>query len=459
MVDSRPATVGRLRPRTLGPAALFAAVLVMTAGASPVRAQTLDQALAAAYLNNPDLQAQRAQLRADDQLVAEARAGWRPTLKITGETGNQRVDTTLSPTIAGPAAGEILDRLHTRVGAVQLEQPIYNGGRTVAATHQAENTVRAGRATLEGTEESVLLAAATAYLDVVRDQAVVALTANNVKVLQQQLQATRDRERVGELTPTDVYQSQARLARAVAARRRAQAGLASSRARYLRVVGEPAENLSAPQPLDGLPETEAQAVAAAANHNPAVTAAAYQQRAARAAVKYARGARLPSLSLVGEASRERESSIFANRTDTNSVMLSLSVPLYQGGVVGARVRRAMELVTAREAQVDGARQTAVANATAAWQNLQAAVSEIDAYKEQVRAAKAALHGVQQEADVGTRTVLDVLNAQQELLNAQVNLISAQRDRMVAAYELKSVIGQLTAKALALPVKAYDPNRH
>lgn len=433
---------------------LSMAMMGILAVAPVVHAQSLSEALSTAYQSNPQLNAERARLRATDEQVPQALSGFRPTVQAFSEVGPQWVDSN-DRSLVGSEDRELFSRT---VGG-SIEQPIYRGGQTAAAVRGAENTVRAGRAQLSATEQDVLLRAATAYSDVFRDQAVLELTIRNEQRLARQLEATRDRFNVGEVTRTDVYQAEARLARATAERIAAEGDLAASRAAFRNVVGTAPALLTRPPVPEGMPASLTQANALATEWNPSVTNAEYGQRSAFDAIDQVRGEMLPQVSLVGRLQRAYEESRNGARIDDASAMVNVTIPLYQSGAVYSRLRESKQTAAQRRRQLDQSQLDAVESSTRAWNALETAVAEIGSLTKQVEANQIALEGVEREAEVGARTVLDVLDAQQELLDSQVSLARAERDQVVAAFQLKSAIGQLTARQLRLPVQYYDPEEH
>ena len=426
----------------------------------PARAETLQDALALAYQNNPTLQAARAQLRSVDESVPLALSGWRPSLSVNGNVQRSRNESVIT---RGGAAGALFGggttlRTSETVN-VQLRQPVFRGLKTVAGTSQARAQVMAQRARLQATEAQVLLESTSSYLDVLRDEAVLNLQANNVQVLNRQLEATRDRFRVGEITRTDVAQAEARWSGAIASRIQAEGQLQKSRANYENNIGKPPEALAQPPMVVGLPGAVDEAIDAAIKANPGFVAADYTARAAQDGIDVSRGDLLPTFDI--EAFYQRGYDTLADKSK-NSIATArgvLTVPLYQSGAEYARLRQAKHTAGQRRLEADQARLDARENTTAAWENYQAFTASIESIKAQISASEIALEGVQREAEVGSRTVLDVLDAEQELLNARVNLVRAQRDQMVAAYQLLSAMGRLNAETLGLAVTAYDPLEH
>lgn len=419
--------------------------------AAPAHAESLTDALAAAYQSNPALQAQRAQLRATDEQVPQALSGWRPAIQAQGTYGAVRDDTTLN----APAASAVT---HSRplTATVTLSQNLFRGGQTVNATEQAESSVLAGRAGLTSAEQSILLTAVQAYMNVIRDEGVVGLNRNNVEVLKRQLEATRDRFRVGELTRTDVAQSEARLSGARTSLTQAEAQLTASRAAYAKVIGQAPGTLERPGAVANLPQSEEEAREIAVRANPDLIAARKSEEASRAAIKVAKGTLLPSFDVQASYQYARDPSTTIRDNEETALIGVLTVPLYQSGVEYSRVRQAKELNSQSRMQIAAVQRGVDEAVQNAWELLRSARANIISSQEQVKASEIALEGVKQDEQVGSQTTLDVLNAEQELLNARVSLVSAERDEAVAEYSLLAATGQLTAKNLQLPVKYYDP---
>ena len=431
-----------------------ALVAIVALAQGTVSAQSLEEALAKAYLNNPTLRAARAELRATDEGVSQALSGWRPTLELGYDIGKEHSDSS-----GGNSSGAGTQNRTPRSGSVTVEQNIFQGFRTVAGTRQAEASVKAERARLASTEQSVLLDAATVYMDVVRDEAILDLNVNNERVLRRQLEATRDRFEVGEVTRTDVAQAESRLSRAVADRIQSEGDLVRSRARFRNVVGDMPETLRPTKTLEGLPATEDDAISRAQANNPSVLAARFDERASKSAIESAEGELLPTVDLVGELNRADQSSSPTSRSESASVTAQLTVPLYQAGAVSSRIRQAKQVWSQQRLLLDAAIRDATQAATDAWKRLETARAQITAFSAAVRAGEIALEGVRQEAQVGSRTVLDVLDAEQELLNARVSLVGADRDAVVASVDLRQAAGTLLASTLNLPVEKYDPEKN
>lgn len=440
----------RLTPilRRLARTALPLAALSVGLGLNPAQAQALNDALALAYQANPTLEAARAELRAVDELVPQARAGFLPQVSATGDVGRYKQES---------GSTDLL--WNQKEVTAQIVQPIYRGGRTVASLSRAEALVQAQRASLVATEQSVLLAAATAYSDVVRDQAVLELNINNEQVLKRQLEAARDRFRVGEITRTDVSQSESRLALSTSNRIAAEGQLSASRAVFARLMGQAPEKLTQPAPTVELPKSLESTVAMAEQNNPSVLAAKYSERAADAAIDATAGELLPSVSVIGTYSRTWDQPGTLGELDQGSIIARVTIPIYEAGETTSRVRQAKQTAQQRRIEIDEASRQARETGIRAWEALVTARASILSRKEQVRAANIALEGVRQEATVGSRTVLDTLDAEQEYLNAQVNLVQAERDEIVAIFQVLSATGQLTAGRLGLPVPTYDYEAH
>jgi len=451
----------RLLRISLGTAGLVAALLT---AALPAAAQTLTEAFAYAYSNNPQLLAQRAALRAADEGVPQALSNWRPTVNFTGQGGFTRGSITPSTTCAGRPFGSSCTQFSSftsRSLDLQVTQPLYRGGRTEAQTRQAINTVQATRAQTLAIETQVFQAVAQAYLDVVRDQTLVEVARNNEAVLRKQLDATRDRFRVGEVTRTDVAQAESSLAQATAQRITAEGNLENSRANFVRAVGHQPGRLLTPRERPALPATREEALGIAANDNPNIISASFRELAQRDQVDLIRGQLLPQISVVGDLNRAFAPSLTqrGNRLDTASVTARVTMPLYEGGSIYSQTRQAEQTVGQLRSQVDDARRQAVQTATQNWETLQAGRAAIASFGAAVRAAQIALEGTQQEALVGSRTVLDVLIAEQQLFTTQSQLVTAQHDAALAEFNLAAATGRLIAPELKLPVQLYDLELH
>jgi len=433
---------------------------LLLAGA-PASAQTLTESFAYAYNNNPQLLAQRAALRATDEGVPQALSNWRPTVNFTGAAGYNRGGFETPNPLTGASTPTLFSNFVNKSLDLRVTQPVYRGGRTEAATRQAIDTVEATRAQTLAVEITVFQAVAQAYLDVVRDQTLVEVARNNEAVLRKQLDATRDRFRVGEVTRTDVAQAESSLAQATAQRIQAEGNLENSRANFARAVGHPPGRLIMPRERPVLPATREEALSLASNDNPNVISASFTELAARDNVDFVRGQLLPQVSIVGDLNRSYAPSFTLrnSRQDTASVTAQVTMPLYEGGAIYSQTRAAQQTVGQRRSQVDDARRAAVQIATQAWETLQANRAAIASFGSAVKAAEIALEGTQQEALVGSRTVLDVLIAEQQLFTTQSQLVTAQHDAAVQEFILAAATGRLIAPELKLPVQLYDMERH
>lgn len=436
---------------------LRSALLASTLGfAMPVQAGTLREALQKAYASNPTLTGARAQQRANDENTPIQRSRGLPNLSASASyTENlQR------------ASNSFISPERQATAALTLSVPIYQGGAVRNGIRAADTRIEAGRASLRDTEASLFSQVVATYMDVIRDQAIVGLQTQNLNVLRVNLEATRDRFQVGDLTRTDVAQSEARLALARSQLESAQAQLINSREQYIRLVGEPADNLEPPPPLPNLPASPQTAVTIALDNNPGLLAAKRQRDAARFDVGVARASRLPTLSAVGSANYvDYLGTLGANAPASSrsaAAGLQATIPLFQGGRPAAQVRQAQ----ARESQsiesVTEVERNIVAQTRAAFASWQAANEVIVSSQAAVDANTLSLEGVRAENSVGNRSILDILNAEQELLNSQVQLVTARRNSYVSGFSLLASMGQAEARDLGLdggplydPVANYD----
>jgi outer membrane protein len=440
--------------RTTGP--MPAPVPIPTPG-SPGAPRTLAGALAATYLTQPALQASRAQLRATDEGVPQALSGWRPTVVMAGTLGyGNGMSRTLSR--AENLSTYINANTERQIGTAQatLTQPLYTGGHTQANVNRARNLVFAQRAALIAQEESSFSDTVNAYVGVIEAQDLLQLNINNEQVLQKQLEATNDRFRVGEITRTDVAQAEAALSQATAQRETAEGNLQTARATYQRVVGYmPPSNLVEPQPLALPVHTDQEAAAMASANNPTVIQALFNDGAAKDAVDVAFSQLLPQVNLQGQIFELRNADARSTETNGYQVLAQVSVPLYQGGQEYSAVRQARQTEQQEARLVSDAKRTAVQSAVQAWETLVAARAAAASTRAAIRANGIALEGTEREAIVGSRTTLDVLNAQQALLNSQTTLVQNLAQVVTASYQVASAVGRLTARDLALNVPLYD----
>lgn len=426
---------------------LITAVAAAFATVAPAAAATLVDVLATAYTANTTLEAQRASLRAQDESVAQALASRRPSLTLTGSVGRAN-------TVANTSSSSTSTSL-----ALALSQTLYRGGRIAAGIEQAEVQILAARARLLNTEQTVLSSVVSAYMNVLRDQAVLQLNRSNERVLTTELEATRVRFELGDATRTDVAQSEARVSAAAATRTQSEGALLNSIATFQRIVGAAPDQLETPQAFTDLPPSLDEAIAIALRENPTILAAELSESAARIGIRSASGALLPTVTLSARSSRSDNPSNAQPASVSTSLTLSVSMPLYQSGATSASIRQARESDAQALIGLHETRRTVEAQVTQSWQQLAVARAGIISRSEQVRASLVAMQGVRQEEEVGARTRLDVLNAEQELLNARVSLVTARRDELVASYGLLSAMGRLTAENLQLPVALYDPATH
>ncbi|MGE5562165.1 MAG: TolC family outer membrane protein [Bacillota bacterium] len=432
--------------RKLLTGSLIAGLMAGTANADDLR-----EALVSAYQTNPTLTAQRQTLEVNDAAVAIAKAAGRP--QVSADVGLNRSITQSGVLISGGKGP-------TLTGGLTVSYPLFNGGSVRNSVRAAETRVEAGRATLRAVEGDVFTQAVGAYMDVIRDRAIVELNQNNVKVLQTNLEATRDRFQIGDLTRTDVAQSEARLQLGLAQLATAQGNATASEATYRQVIGHPPGDLAPPPPLPPLPATADEAVRIALANNPDLIAITRQELAAGYDVNVARAGRLPTLS--AQASGDYAANLAGNAQGPNtgmqtSVGLGARIPVFQGGLPAARIRQAQAQQGQIREQVVGTERAVVQAARAAFANYQAAQEAIQAQTVAVQANQLALEGNRAEQSVGTRTIIEVLNAEQELLNSQVALVSAKRDAYVAGFQLLNAMGQAEAQDLGLDGgPLYDP---
>lgn len=437
-----------------GGAAALGVLVIMAVGTGQARAQarTLQDALTLAYGTNPTLLAARAQLRATDEGIPQALSGWRPTVVTAGSLGYGDGD--VKSTREGAAKGTRLNRDIFSEQAT-LTQPLYNGGMTRATTNQATNKVYGQRARLIATEQQVFGNVVNAYVNVISTQQTLQLNINNEQVLARQLQATNDRFRVGEITRTDVAQAEAALASARATRQTAEGNLQTSRATYRQYVGELPSQLVEPQPLKLPVRNQVEATQLASANNPNVIASLFDDASNKDAIDVAFSALLPQLSMQAQASRSDNSTTVHSRAIAGQVLLNASVPIYQGGAEYSRVRQARQTEQQSRRTVDDVRRQSIQQAATAWENLVATRATIESTNAAIRANQIALEGTQREAIVGSRTTLDVLNAEQLLLNSRVTLVQNLANLVNNSYAVAAALGRLTARDLALNVPLYD----
>jgi len=445
--------------------AAVAALVALAVLPRQVGAETIESALARAYQNNPQLNAQRAIVRQTDEGVAQALSGYRPTLSANASLGEQFTNETgffppVPPGLPNGVTFSIKGNTTPRSIGVTGQQTLLNGQQTANKVRAAESQVSQARETLRVMEQSVLLAAASVYMDVSRDAANLEVQQRNLRVLERTLKDTRNRFAAGQVTPTDVAQAEAQLAAGEASLHAAESTLTTTKANYRRIIGVDPANLAPAPPVDRLaPPTLNGAIALGAAQNPSVLAALYGVDVAQLQVKIAEGALWPTLALQGSVLQQTAPNILTPNLFLGTATLNLTVPIYQGGAEYSAIRLDKETVAQQRLNVDQVRDETRANVVQAWGQLQAAKAQVEAAVRQNDASERALDGVRNEAQAGQRTTLDVLNAQQALVNARVSLIVAQHDRVVASYSLVSAVGRLSAEVLGLPVSIYDPSTH
>jgi outer membrane protein len=435
--------------------------LALTGGGAS--AQTLQESLVSAYRQNPQLQAERARQRATDEDVSRAWGGYRPQVVANGSRGRAKDKITYPPTPADsftPGVENIIsDYRSPETEALQITQNIWDGNRTLADVKHSKWAVANGREILSSVEQTVLGTAVQAYYDLYRDQKILDVQKEYVRSLEDERKATEARFKVKDVTQTDVAQADARLARGIADQQLYQGNVDSSRSAFIRAVGFPPGILPEPPAMPAtLPQTLPDALALAED-NPDLKAAVYAEQAAQSDVDFAESGLLPSLSLQATSARSVRTDYTGASYYNGQILLNLSVPLYDGGVASARTRAAKHTAGQRRLDIDMERDTVVDQVKRSWDNLAASRARIRSLQETAKATETALRGVQQELKVGSRTVLDELNARQEVLDTEINLLRSQHDEAIAAYSLQIAVGRMTAAGLDLPVDRYDPKAH
>jgi outer membrane protein len=440
-----------------------AAVLLMAfMGPTPALADTIEAALVRAYQNNPQLNAQRAQVRSTDENVPQALSGYRPKVALTASAGYQYTDT--NSTQGGSPTGIVRTEIHgadsPRSAGLTITQTLFNGQQTANKTRAAESQVSGSREALRVLEQTVLLSAATIYMDYLRDAAIVEVQKSNVRVLDQTLKQTRDRFNVGEVTRTDVAQSEAQLAAGQTQLLAADATLVTTKANFRRIIGNEPVALAPGSPVDRfLPAALPAAVDLSLIENPNVTAAMFGIDVNYLQVKVNEGALLPTVSLQASVQQSYEQSMTIYRSFGASAVAQISAPIYQGGGEYSLIRQSKETLAQQRLFLEQTRDQTRANTVTAWGQLVAGKAQVASAQSQVTASEIALNGVREEAKAGQRTTLDVLNAQQALVNARVALVTAQHDRVVASYSVLNAVGRLSPVVLNLSTTVYDPSVH
>jgi len=427
--------------------ALAAASMLALMAAGAAHADTLRDAIAAAYAQNPTLAKARAQQRGEDESYVQARSQLGPSINASLDANYQR-----QPSYLGGNAS-------TGSGSVSLRQTVFSSGNVVSALNAAEDNVKAGQQTLRSTEAGVLFNVISVYTLVRRDQEALQISQDNYDILKKQFDQTQAQFEAGQLTRTDVAQSQARLSQSEANLATAQAQLDTDRATYIQVVGQAPTALEEAPPLPGLPLDFNAALADAQNNNPDLQAALYSAASAHAAVGEARSAFGPQVSLSAGSTNLAALNKLNTQVNETTAGITLSIPLYASGLNSSRVRQSLETENAAKDQVDITRRAVTASVAQAWSQMLAAKSATASNEAQVKAAQLAADGTHTEQQVGLRTNIDVLNAEQDLKTAQLALIDARRAQYVAAAQLLQVTGNLTAHNVAPDVQDYDPTKN
>jgi outer membrane protein len=436
-------------------------LLLASAGLAPALADTIEAALVRAYQNNPQLNAQRALVRSTDENVPQALSAYRPKVALTASAGYQYTD---SNTSKGGSPTLVRTEFHgtdpPRSVGLTVTQTLFNGNQTANKTRAAESQVSGAREALRVLEETVLLNAATIYMDYLRDAAIVEVQRSNTRVLEQTLKQTRDRFDVGLVTRTDVAQAEAQLAAGKTQQLTAESNLVTTRSNFRRIIGNEPSDLAPGSPVDRfLPNALASAIELALTENPNVTAATYGIDVNYLQVKINEGALLPTISLQASVQQAYEQTLTTFRSFAAVTVAQVSAPLYQGGAEYSLIRQSQENLAQQRLNLEMTRDQTRADTVTAWGQLVAGKAQVVSAESQVAASEIALTGVRREASVGQRTTLDVLNAQQALVNARVALVTAQHDRVVASYAVLSAVGRLSPQVLHLPTVVYDPSVH
>src|ERR1700740_2344651 len=437
-------------------------LLLAQIGPTPALADTIEAALVRAYQNNPQLNAQRAQVRSTDENVPQALSGYRPRVALTASAGYQYTDT--NTTTGGSPTQLVRTEIHgtnaPRAAGLTVTQTLFNGQQTANRTRAAESQVSGAREALRVLEQSVLLSAATIYMDYLRDAAIVEVQRSNVRVLEQTLKQTNDRFNVGEVTRTDVAQSEAQLAAGKTQLLTAEANLTTTRGNFRRIIGNEPEALAPGSRVDRfLPGTLPAAVELGLTQNPNVTAAMFGIDVSYLQVKVAEGALFPTVTLQGSVQQSYEQTLTFYRQFGASAIAQLSVPVYQGGAEYSLIRQSKETLAQQRLVLEQTRDQTRANTVTAWGQLVAGKAQVASAQSQVTASEIALNGVREEAKAGQRTTLDVLNAQQALVNARVALVTAQHDRVGASYSVLNSVGRLSPQVMNLQTTTYDASVH
>ncbi|MBQ8751181.1 MAG: TolC family outer membrane protein [Alphaproteobacteria bacterium] len=429
--------------------------LMLSFSAMPVQADTLETALAKAYENNPALKSARASTQAIDENVAIAKSGFRPTLTIDGAYADTKINSNARINGVGQKSVDG----YNRVLSATLAQPIFNGFKTINSVNSAKNYVRAAHAGLKETEQNVLLNASIAYLDVLRDEAIVKLQKNNEKLLKKELDETQERFKVGEVTTTDVSQAKASYASAQSQRISAEGNLEASKAIYEQVIGTAPKNIKDPKNIENLfPKSMQEALDYAKDNNYSVSAAKHTLKARKYDVNANKGDLLPSINAYASAGRLKNENYMYDKNPTNDSVefgVNFSMPIYNAGASRAKIRQSKYYQRQAREDLMNAEDALLSNITSYWEYLSANKAKIKSVKAQIKAYQVALDGVREEEALGNRTVLDVLNQYQYLLNSEVEEVTTRHNYYVSGLSLLQAMGKLTAKDLNLNVDLYD----
>ncbi len=442
--------------------ALLASVALVAIDFGAARAETISGALVKAYLTNPDINSQRAQVRQTDEGVPTANAGYLPKVSAFGNAGvAHQTGNLIQPTTSGVFEENYSLGTYPRAYGLQASETVFDGYQTINRIRSAESQVLGAREQLRNTEQNTLLSGVTAYMDVLQNSAIVDLDRNNVDVLKEQLRETNDRFTVGEVTRTDVAQAEASLATANATLLSDQAVLEASIATYRQVIGDEPKTLAPVKPLvRPLPRTLPEAVNISQVEHPAIVAQEHGVDVALLSIKIAEGALYPQASVSAQLSQTFDvNGTPGERALVGQITGQLTIPIYQGGAEYAGIRQSKEGLSVQELRASSTKDQIRQNVVAAWGRYQAAIGVVKAARASVAANEVALAGVREEAKVGQRTTLDVLNAQQALLSARTQLVRAEHDQVVFSYSLLSAIGRLNVPTLGLAVAEYDPSVH
>ncbi|MCT4574639.1 MAG: TolC family outer membrane protein [Alphaproteobacteria bacterium] len=423
-------------------------LLCLTMFANASQASVLNSVLVKTYNNNPTIRSMRQTVKSNDENVAQALSGWRPAIQASGSVSYEDKNTSPVSSSDGNNTSESV--------LLSVSQPLYKGGETVASVRSAKNKVKSYHENLKKVENTVLLSAVKAYVDVIRDRAILDLNDKNVKVLEKKLEATKSRFEVGELTQTDVSQAEASLSEAIADRVSAKSDLNSSISYYQSIVGEYPHDLKDPILISKIPASQTEAINLAMKYNPDIRSAIYLEKASKDDVNVKYAGLLPEVTITGGIRKNYDVSDYIDDTDNSYITANLTIPLYKSGSVSSKIRQAKHLSNQKSIDVVKTKREVSYDIVRAWQTYQAAISTISARELQIEANDIALKGVQEEELVGSRTVIDVLDAEQDLLDSKVDLIKSHRDKIYKSYELLSKIGCLTAKDLKLDVDYWNP---